>query len=267
MGISARPYIRQAGEGAGVVCIHCNASSSSQWRALMDLLSPRYRVIAPDSYGAGQSPDWASDRTLTLGDEVAFLEPAFDAAGAPFALVGHSYGGAVALMAALAHPRRVRALALYEPTLFALVDAHRPPPNGADGIRATAAAAGAALDAGDRDAAARHFIDFWMGDGSWAATPASRKPAIAESIVNVRRWGHALFTEPTPLQAFAALEIPVLYMLGRESPESSKAVARLLIRVLPNVRVVEFEGLGHMAPVTHPPVVNETIAGFLGETL
>ena len=113
--------------------------------------------------------------------------------------------------------------------VFALVDAHSPPPNGADGIRNAVAAASAALDAGDRDAAAEHFIDFWMGAGSWKQTPGQRRPAIADSGVNVRRWSHALFTEPTPLAAFAALDVPVLYMVGKRSPESAHAVARLLL--------------------------------------
>jgi len=229
----------------------------------MDLLSTTHRVFAPDSYGSGKSPEWPSDRTITLRDEVAFIEPVLAAAGTPLTLVGHSYGAAVALIAALHHPARVRALALYEPTLFALVDAHGPPPNGADGIRNTVAAASAALDAGDRDAAAEHFIDFWMGAGSWKHTPAQRKPAIADSGINVRRWSHALFTEPTPLAAFGALDVPVLYMVGKQSPESAHAVARLLLPVLPRVRLVEFEGLGHMAPVTHPERVNEAIAAFL----
>jgi pimeloyl-ACP methyl ester carboxylesterase len=40
-------------------------------------------------------------------------------------------------------------------------------------------------------------------------------------------------------------------------------VARLLTRVLPRVEVVEFAGLGHMGPVTHPEVVNEAIRRFL----
>jgi pimeloyl-ACP methyl ester carboxylesterase len=110
-----------------------------------------------------------------------------------------------------------------------------------------------------------HFIDFWMGEGSWAATPEQRKPAIADSVVNVRRWAHALFTEPTPPQAFAELGMPVLYMLGAASPESGRAVARVLVPVLPRVRVVEFPGLGHMAPITHPEVINAEIAQFLGE--
>ena len=44
---------------------------------------------------------------------------------------------------------------------------------------------------------------------------------------------------------------------------SSRAVAAVLRRALRNVQVAEFEGLGHMGPLTHPQVVNETIASFL----
>ncbi len=262
---SLRPFVREAGSGPGVVCIHSNASNSTQWRGLMDLLSPSYRVLAPDSYGSGKSPDWHSDREIALRDEVNFVAPVLAQAGTPFALVGHSYGAAVALLAALASPGRVRALAIYEPTLFAVVDARFPPPNGADGIRNAVAAASAALDAGDRGAAARHFIDFWMGNGSWNATPPERKPAIADSVVNVRRWSHALFSESTPVQAFAALKMPILYMIGTASPDSAHAVAQALLPFLPNVQVVEFPGLGHMAPVTHPEAINATVAKFLDE--
>jgi len=259
------PYVREAGQGPGVVCIHSNASSSAQWRGLMDLLSGNHRVLAPDSYGSGKSPDWHSDREIALQDEVKLIEPVLALAGTPVTLVGHSYGAAVALIAALANPGRIRALAMYEPTLFALVDAQGPPPNGVDGIRNAVFAAGAALDAGDRDAAAGHFIDFWMGAGSWSATPSQRRPAIADSVANVRRWSHALFTEPTPAHAFAALDIPVLYMLGGSSPESAHAVARVLLPVLRGAQVVEFPGVGHMAPVTHPEIINAEIARFLGE--
>lgn len=260
---SSDPYFRAAGSGPGVVCLHANASSSSQWRGLMDALAPRFHVLAADSFGAGKGPPWPAGRTLQLRDEVALLEPVFARAGDPFVLVGHSYGAAVALVAAITRPQRVRALALYEPTLFALLDAEHPPPNEAEGIRGAVAGAAAALDAGAPDRAAGCFIDFWMGKGAWQRTPEARRAPIAASVGNVRGWAHALFTEPTPLEAFARLDIPVLYMMGKDSPASSRGVARLLTRALPRVEVLEFAGLGHMGPVTHPAIVNEAIVRFL----
>jgi len=257
------PHVRASGAGPAVICLHANASSSAQWRGLMDVLSADHRVLAPDLYGAGRSPDWPSDSRIALRDEVDFLAPVFDESGESFVLVGHSYGAAVALVAALAMPERVRALVIYEPTLFAVVNARQPQPNGTEGIHAAVAASVAALDGNDLHEAARHFIDYWMGDGSFAAMPEPRRQAVAESMRNVRRWAHALTTEPTPPDAFSALNLPVLCMLGASSPVSARAVANVLVPRLPDVKVVEFAGLGHMAPVTHPDLVNAEIVRFI----
>lgn len=257
------PFYREAGAGPGVVCLHSNASTSGQWRALMEQLAPRFHVLAADSYGAGKSPPWPTDRTVWLADEAELLEPVFAAAGDPFSLVGHSYGAAIALIVAVSQPQRIRSLVLYEPTLFSLVDAKSPPPNDADGIRNAVARAVVALEADDTGRAAEAFIDFWMGAGAWAATPEVRKAPVAASMVNVREWARVLTREPTPLQRFAQLDIPVLYLTGRNSPASSLGVARLLTAALPRVDVIEFEGLGHMGPITHPQVVNPAIAAFL----
>jgi len=257
------PFFREAGSGPGVVCLHANASSSSQWRALMDTLAPRFHVLAVDSYGAGKSPAWPTNRPVRLQDEVELIEPVFARAADPFALVAHSYGAAVALVAAILQPHRVRALALYEPTLFALLDAESPPPNEADGIRSAVAGAAAALDAANPDGAAECFIDFWMGKGAWSHMPEQRKGPIASSVTSVRGWAKTLFDEPTPLAAFSELNVPVLYMMGKHSPASSRGVGRLLTRTLPQVQVVEFEGLGHMGPITHSEVVNDVISRFL----
>ena len=259
----AVPFFREAGSGPGLVCIHCNASSSSQWRPLMDRLAPRHRVLAPDTHGAGRGPAWPGDRALTLHDEVALLEPVFTRAGEPFALIGHSYGAAVALLAALQQPQRVRALVLYEPTLFGLIDAASPMPNAADGIRQTVVLAAAALARGDRGAAAEIFIDYWMGEGAWFAKPEAQRSAIEAAVVNVQGWGSALFGDGTPLAAFRALKMPVLMMQGSETTPSARAVVTLLARTLPQVETVILRGLGHMGPITHPAQVDEAIEGFL----
>jgi len=262
----SEPFFREAGAGPGVVCIHSNASTCGQYRALMDLLSPRFHVLAPDSYGSGKSPEWPSDRLITLHDEVELIEPVLTKAGSPVALVGHSYGGGVALRAAIEEPGRIRALALYEPTLFALIEQQGPSPNDADGIRDAVADASVALDSGDPDAAAECFIDYWMGEGSWKNTPEARRPSIAASVANIRRWKHALFTEPTPLETFRSLDVPVLLMTGRRSTASAHGVAKILAAALPRVEVVAFEGLGHMGPITNPDVVNEAISRFFDRT-
>ena len=257
---------REAGSGPGVVCLHSNASNSGQWRALMDRLAPEFHVVAPDLYDSGRSPAWRSDRVMRLQDEVDLIESALAHAGAPIALVGHSYGAAVALMAALANPGRVRSIALYEPTLFSLLDAESPAPNEADGIRDAVADAGAALDRGDADAAAERLIDYWSGAGTWKSLPEQRRAPIAASVTSVRRWGRALLEEPTPLSAFRALNVPVLYMTGRRSQASALGVARLLSGTLPIVERVDFGEMGHMGPVTHADAVNEAIRRFLLRT-
>ena len=258
-----QPYFREAGHGPALVCLHSNASSSSQWRALMDRLSPRFRMLAADSYGAGKSPPWPSDHRVTLDDELALLHPAFERAGTACTLVGHSYGGAIALMAALRQPERFRALVLYEPTLFSLLR-HASAPAVADaGIQQAVDDTLAHLAAGRPEDAAASFIDYWMGPGAFAAMPEARRAPIAASVVNVGGWARALTTEPTPPEAFAALQMPVLLMVGERSPASARGVAQVLEHLLPNLHKVQLPGLGHMGPVTHADIVNAEIERFL----
>lgn len=93
--------------------------------------------------------------------------------------------------------------------------------------------------------------------------PPARQVPIAEAMTPVAGWARALFGEPTTLEAFKTLQVPVLYMLGARSPASSREVGHLLTGALPDVRKVEFAELGHMGPVTHPEVVNAAIADFI----
>ena len=228
----------------------------------MEKAPHQFHVLSADAFGSGKSPAWQGG-PLRLRDEVALLAPVFGKTSGRFAIVGHSYGAATALIAATMMPERIRALAVYEPTLFSLLDAEREPPNDADGIRFAVAEATAALRRGATDLAAQRFIDFWMHEGAWAAMPEARRQPILASIENLPHWGDALFNEPTPLEVFAQLDIPVLYMMGKLSPASSRGVGRLLTAVLPQVEIIEFEGLGHMGPVTHPQIVNDAIFRFL----
>ena len=102
-----------------------------------------------------------------------------------------------------------------------------------------------------------------MGDGTWAATPEARRAALAAAMPSVKPQWHAAFCEPSPLRSFAAIDVPTLFLTGSRSKASARAVARLLTGVLPNVRTEEIQGVGHMAPVTHPELVNPLVERFL----
>jgi len=206
-------------------------------------------------------------RHAGLSDEVAFIDPVLERAGDSIVLVGHSYGAAVALLAALWHPERVAALVLYEPTLFAWIDADTPRPNDADGIRAVVEDGERALRAGDVHAAAERFIDYWMEPGSWRRMPESRRATIAATIPNMRHWAHALLREPTPIGAMRLLDMPVLLMSGDRTTASARAVTQRLLHALPQREFHEFEALGHMGPVTDAERVNDVIEKFLDRTV
>jgi pimeloyl-ACP methyl ester carboxylesterase len=258
-----RAYVREAGTGPAVVCLHASASSSSQWRPLTERLAGRFRTLAVDLYGSGKSPTWPDDRPLSLADEVALLAPVLTGAGSPVHLVGHSYGGAVALMAALADPGRIASLVVFEPVLFSVLLAENPAQAAAREIAAVRDDTVAAMDRGALEASAARFVDYWMGTGAWASMPAPRCASVATAMRAVKSEWHATFMEPTPLSAFAALDVPVLYLTASESPASARGVARLLTRTLPRVTVIEIEGVGHMGPVTHPERVNALIERYL----
>jgi len=261
--MAPRAFFREAGRGAAVVCVHASASSSAQWRPLMDRLAGRFRTLAADLYGSGKSPMWPAVRPLSLADEVALLDPVLAAAGRRFHLVGHSYGGAVALRAALAAPGRVESLVLFEPVLFSVLTAEDPTQPAAREIAAVRDDTVRALERGDPRASGARFVDYWMGAGAWAAMPEPRREALAGAMTTVKAEWDAAFREPTTLSAFAELDVPVFYLTGSESPASSRAVARLLTKTLPRVTAVEIEGVGHMGPVTHPDRINTLIERYL----
>ena len=78
------PFIRESGSGPTVVCMHASASSSTQWRALSEALSDRFRVVAVDLYGCGRTAAWPQQRPLGLDNEGRCLSPSGAAPGRGF---------------------------------------------------------------------------------------------------------------------------------------------------------------------------------------
>ena len=105
---------------------------------------------------------------FTLADEAARTIELIDRSERKVHLVGHSYGGGVALHAALARPARVASLTLYEPSAFHLLKAmgERGAAAFAE-ISAVARATERGVATGDFRRGAIAFVDYWSGTGAW----------------------------------------------------------------------------------------------------
>ena len=261
---SVRPvaHYREAGNGPTVLCIHGIASSSAQWRSLMSVLAESHRVIATDLYGDGGSPPCPPSRELSFDDEVALIEPLLEGLDR-FHLIGHSYGGCVAIKLCLKDPARVASMVLYEPALWGMLVDLWPEDPGAKEIMALRAETCALVDAGAVESAAEKFVDYWGGAGTWLATPDSRKPSLlAGTVTGTYKWQASPGLSVSPGE-LTALAVPVLVLTGSETTQAARSLMRRLGEAVPKLRIVELQGLGHMGPMTHPALVNAEIKRFL----
>jgi pimeloyl-ACP methyl ester carboxylesterase len=261
----ARGDITDEGAGDAVVLLHSSMASKAQWRSLGERLRGRRRVIAIDLLGYGQAPMPPALAGFGLAEEIARLDALLATRLAPgerFHLVGHSYGGGVALRWARRSPARVRSLTLFEPTSFHLL------PRGTEAlhsVRQTAAAVAQAVRGGDTMGGTARFIDFWNGPGSFDRLDTPRQQAFARLLPKTRLDFKALFGNPLTLPALRKLAMPVLLMGGRHSPACVHAVLAALAQTLPNGELAWVDA-GHMAPLTHAALVDPLIATFLDRT-
>jgi pimeloyl-ACP methyl ester carboxylesterase len=250
------------GCGRPVVLLHSSMSLKSQWRCLMESLSRTHRVIAIDLLGYGETPFPSDPANFSLMDEVRLVESVLSRVLAPserFHVVGHSYGGGVALRLAYRHSRRVRSLTLFEPTAFHLLppgDAVRPE------IRAVAESVERGLERGDRAFPSARFIDYWAGDGAYARLPAAKRALLANILPKVPLDFRALIGEPLTLDDYRRIALPVCLIAGTHSRRPALRVTELLSETLPDSRLYWVEG-GHMSPTANPDAVNPIIEGFL----
>jgi len=104
-----------------VIALHCSGSGARQWRGLGEMLGTRYDLLAPEYYGCKGIGPWTGAHAFTLADEAARIISIIDTADRKVHLIGHSYGGGVALRLAFMRPGRIASLTLYEPSAFHLL--------------------------------------------------------------------------------------------------------------------------------------------------
>jgi pimeloyl-ACP methyl ester carboxylesterase len=256
-----------AGSGDPVLLVHCSSASGTEWRHLCEVLAGEFRAIAPDQWGCGHSDPWCGRTAFGLADEAAPMVALIDRIGTPVHLVGHSYGGAVALRVARERPEMVRSLTLIEPSAFHLLRW-----GGAvertlfREIAEVAEAVARAVTSGDYWGGMARFVDYWNGDGAWDAMPHDARIKLSRRLGKVVLDFQALFEEPAGVHDYAALTPPTLIVCGARSPGPSRRIVDMLEGAMPCARVARIRGAGHMSPLTHPDPVNAAIRDHLRST-
>jgi pimeloyl-ACP methyl ester carboxylesterase len=250
-------------EGSGPVIVigHCSSASHKEWLPLIETLRSDWRVLAPDFVGYGKSDPWPASELFRDDTDLSALLALTEKTEGALHLVGHSYGGALALEAARTLGSRVKSLALIEPVSFHLLR-QEGRPEWAEIEKLGKAVLGAVAKGDDRAAAAA-FMSYWLGRFRWFISPERFKSAISATIPKVALEFGILVEAPTTLQDYAAITAPTLLVKGSKTPAPTRAVIDLLGRTLPNARVEILRGAGHMSPFTHPSEINRLIINHL----
>ena len=255
----------EAGEGEPVVCIH-GAFVADAFRPLFAQadLTERYRLIAYHRRGyAGSSP---ASATLGLADQAADCRRLLDHLGIPRAhVVGHSFGGAVALQLALDESRLVATLTLLEPALAvgASGEGYR------EGLRQSIGRY--------RETGARAAVDSFL-ELRWPAYADALERVLPGSFEQaVDAAGSAFDSElPTVLELrfgeaeARRIDVPALLVLGERSAALDPRFAethRLLLEWLPAAEGAVLPGATHFLQIEAPDAAAALLGDFLARHL
>ena len=170
--------------------------------------------------------------------------------GEPVHLIGHSYGGALALHIARTHPDLVRSLCLYEPTLFSILGTGDSADQQLMGeIASLSDAVRTGIEEGFERYSAQVFTDFWGGVGAWQALNQTRRIAMKDWIEKAPADFHALLSEPEP-DRIVDRNHPVSILVGSRTHPHTRRIAELLSDQSDMVRMGYLEGAGHLGPFT-----------------
>jgi pimeloyl-ACP methyl ester carboxylesterase len=252
-------HIDIEGDGPTVLLMHGFGGSARNFGPQARALRDRYRVVRFDARGHGRSAAPDDPREYAPAAFVADVGRVLDIAGAPTAVVGGlSMGAGIALRFALAHPERVRGLVL---AAF---------PGGPDGpgFAGIAEELAFAIERDGLDAAGAAHV--------WGPTSRLDPRAAAlvrrgflehrpEALVHTLR--ELIAHQQTAAELAPATEtlaMPGLVIVGandRTALASSRAVAA----ALPDARLVEIPGAGHIVNLSHAQPFNRALLDFLRE--
>ncbi len=237
--------VKVTGEGEPVVLLHSSLSTGRQWRTLEQQLAPNHQCINVDLLGYGQAMAVKDASSYSLATETARLTNVLQLLipEQRFHLLGHSFGGGVALKIALEQPQRLLSLSLFEPVAFHLLEP------GSEVRKKVDDFAGKVASLANTDAA-RYFTDTWNRPGFYDQLPSKMQRIMANDIDKVNLDFIGLISEKYRAEDCRTIRCPTNLIHGSHSPDISRTIINKLVNVFPDVIEYELDA-GHMAPISH----------------
>jgi pimeloyl-ACP methyl ester carboxylesterase len=248
----------ECGNGPTVVLVPGSCSTAAAWRPIIAQWENGFRCVTTSLLGYGGTAERRTALDADISHEAEMLEAVIRRASCPVHLVGHSFGGLVALAVALRNRVKLLSLAIIEAPAAELLRSlgehqhYR-------AFRDMTDSYFAAFFAGEK-AAIEAMIDFYGGAGTFAAWPQRvRSYAVETTAVNIVDWKGAYGFQPAPA-SLATVEVPTLVLRGGASHPAVQRANELVAECMPKASVVTLPGAAHFMITTHAEEVAWMIA-------
>jgi pimeloyl-ACP methyl ester carboxylesterase len=252
------------GQGPAVILIHGGASNYRQWEPLIDQLKDRYRVLAVNLRSTGKTSTWPVGTPQPLSAQTTLIEALADLVGEPVSLVGHSWGGTIAMKLVQTTDVPVDKMVLIEPNPFFILNR--------EGYEDGKADLDMMAEPFKRLAAAERwsdvgglFIDYWFGTGSFDAMGEKRQASIVAMLPEMQDAWEGLQDDPAEVETWSDIADRTLLITSADTRLSVKRIRDQMRDHLPGLTCIETPEGGHMAAVSRPDLVNPDIIRFLDQ--
>ena len=241
------------------------ASGASIWRPVAASLQDSFRTAAVNPSAYGGTEPFAGPAPMTLGDEAAALAAVIRAElpngrGPRAHIVGHSYGGTIALVLALARPELVGRLTLLEPAPYSLLrDAGEA--GFADEIGSRNRQFIDTVRAGGRDAEAmERYLDYFNNrPGFWRSLDARAQARMLALTERLAIGLDAVERLDMRCADLAGIAVPVTVIRGANTDPLHARLTGLVAQSIPGATLIDLPGAGHMMTLTHGAEIAENI--------
>lgn len=254
----------EAGEGPTAILIHGSVSDYREWTKSIDPLSQHYHVIAYSRRYHSPNPSPGPDADASLERQVDDLFEIIKAMSINSAhIVGHSYGGAIALNFTLRHPEMVQSLVLAEPAVSGVMSKTLENDSVVKESQAVRMRMMEVFAKGNAEQIVKTYAAHVAPGDFEKATPEERKMLLE----NVTAFQLDFTSQRPPFTCEDAqkITVPVLVLAGNQSPMGLRRIAETTAQCIKGAKFVKISQATHWMQLDQPQVFNDEVLAFLGK--